>query len=217
LPIYRHFYVERHTTDGWVVPPGFDPEPWTFESDRPFGGFAWAHPQAKWLELFWGAEALFPMRSGPPEDRRGSALLQYLDQFYDYAHNEAQLCWLPYPDLVIDLWKSAQVTVEAKAPARYALLFGDGRQTFPEAALLETGASQEELDRLGQGWLTREPVDTTFGRQRFRLAELPPDQLVEVTWRVTLAEFIEEPHSGLFEGLRRYGLDEELRILSRRG
>jgi hypothetical protein len=155
------------------------------------------------------------MRQGLPDDRRGSPLLRYLDQFYDYARNEDGLCWLPYPELFIDCWDTDRVTIGAKVPARYALLFGDGNQEFPEAALLESGASEEELERLGTGWWpAREPVDITFGKQRSRLAELPPDRLVEVTWRATIAEFIGERHAGLFKGLRRYGPDEDLRILS---
>jgi hypothetical protein len=153
LPIYRHFFVERRMAAGWGVPPDFAPEPWTFDCDRPFGGFAWAHPGIRWLALFWGAEALFPMRPGPPDDRRGSALLEYLDQFYDYGRDEDELCWLPYSDLMIDNWDTEWVTVGARVPARYALLFEDGRQSFPTAALLGTGASEIELERLRDGSL----------------------------------------------------------------
>lgn len=218
MPIYHHFYIEHRTTDGWVVPQDFAPEPWTFKCDRPFGGFAWAHPRRGWLDLFWGMEALFPVRSGPPEDRRGSALLQHLDHFYDYALNEDQLCWLPYPELAIDNWDTDLVTVGAEVPARQALLFGDGRQEFPSVALLEAGVSGEELERLQHnGRLVHEPVDTTFGRERFHIAELPPNYSVMVTWHATITEFVGEPHAGLFKGLRRYGPDEDLRILSRRG
>jgi hypothetical protein len=40
---------------------------------------------------------------------------------------------------------------------------------------------------------------------------------VAVTWRETIAAFIGEFHADAFVGLRRYGPDEDLRILSMRG
>jgi hypothetical protein len=143
--------------------------------------------------------------------------LRHLDQFYDYGRNEDELCWLPYPESIIGCWDTDLVTVGVRVPARYALLFGDGLQRFPGAALLGAGASEEELERLRGGRPASAPVDTAFGRQRSRIAGLPPDHPVEVTWRATIAELIGEPHAGLFKGLRRYGPDEDLRILSRRG
>jgi hypothetical protein len=157
------------------------------------------------------------MRSGPPDDRRGSALLKYLDPFYDYGLNEYQLCWLPYQELFVDCWDTDLVTVGTRVPARHAHLFGNGQQRFPAAELIEAGVTEAELDDLRDGGLAREPVDTTFGQERFRIAQLPPDREVRVTWRETIAEFIGEPHASLFKGLRQYGRDEDLRILSSRG
>lgn len=216
LPIYHHFYVECREPDGWDVPTDFNPEFRIFECDRPFGEFVWAHPRCGWLDLFFGVAPLFPMRSGPPDDRRRSPLLRHLDQISDYNRNEDELCWLPYAELDIDCWDTDFVTIGTSVPARHALLFGDGRQGLPRAALLAAGASQKELERLRDGKLAREPVDAAFGQHRSRIAELPPDRLVEVTWRATIAEFIGEPHAGSFKGLRQYGPDDELRILSRR-
>lgn len=198
------------------VPPGFQPEPWTFESQHPFGEFAWAHPRQKWLALFWGKGALFPMRPGPPDDRFNSPLLQDLGRFYDVSRDDLGLSWIPFTDLFIDCWDADRLTLVGCVPARYALLFGDGQQTFPAAALLEAGLPRERLDRLRDGWLAHEPVNTTFGRDRFRIAELAPDREVEVTWRVSITEFIDELHAERFKGLRQLGSDESLRILSRR-
>jgi hypothetical protein len=217
MPIYHHFYVERRVPEGWIVPADFKPEAWTFKCDHPFGEFAWAHPRAGWLDLFFGVDPLFPMRPGPPDDRRSSPLLQHLDQFYDYRLNEDWLCWIPYSELVVGCWDTDLVTVGTKVPARYALLFGDGRQSFPRSSLLGAGASDKEVERLRDGHLVTEPVDVTYGRQRFRITELPPDEPVEVTWRATIAEFIGERCVSLFKGLRQYGPDDDLRLLSRRG
>jgi hypothetical protein len=143
--------------------------------------------------------------------------LQYLDQFYDYGRNEDQLGWIPYQELFIDCWNTDLVTIESRVPARHAFLFGDGQQPFPNAELLGSGAGEAGLDRLRRGSLANHPVDISFGQNRARLAELPPDREVPVTWRATISEFIGEPHASLFQGLRQYGPDEDLRILSKRG
>lgn len=217
MPIYHHFYVERREPEGWGVPPDFAPEGWTFECDRPFGAFAWAPPRCGWLGLFFGSAPLFAMRPGPPDDRRGSPLLRHLDPLYDYRRNEDGLSWIEYAELLIDCWDTDLVTVGGTVPVRYALLFGDGQQAFPGAALLGAGASEQEMERMRGGRPVSAPLDVAFGRQRSRLGDLPPNQPVEVTWRATIAELIGEPHAGLFKGLRRYGPDEDLRILSRRG
>lgn len=218
MPIYHHFYVEQHGADGWGLPPGLEFHPFTFECDQRFGGFAWAHPRSGWLGLFWGPDALFAMREGPPDDRRGSPLLQrYVDWSYDFRRNEDALCWIPYTELLVDSWETDLLLVRAPVSAGYALLFGDGRQRFPSAELLDAGASDAELRRLARRSLAHEPINIIFGKQRSLVAELPPDRPINVTWRETISEFIGEPHAGLFRGLRQYGRDADLRILSRRG
>ncbi len=70
---------------------------------------------------------------------------------------------------------------------------------------------------LRDGRLAREPLDVTFGVHRFRVAELPPEGKVEVTWKETIGGFMGEEHAGAFRRLRRYGKDGDLRILSMRG
>jgi hypothetical protein len=218
LPIYRHFFIEKLGADGWGVPPGFEAEPWTFEDDRVIGGFAWAHPGRPWLQLFWGEEALFPMRPGAPEVQRGSALLRKLARECDNClHHDVALCWIPYTDLCIDSWDTESLILRTQIPARHALLFENGQRRFPRDELLEAGLTARELDRLENGFLAEEAVDHTVGLQRFRLSETPAHYLVTVTWSATIAEFIGEPHARLFTELRRYGPDEELRILSKRG
>jgi len=136
---------------------------------------------------------------------------------YDYDRDEDQLGWIPYPELLIDCWDTESVTVAGSVPARRAPLFEDGTRPFPRAALRSAGATDRELERLADARPVREPLDVAFGRERHRIAELPPDELVQVTWRATVAELIGEPYVALFKGLRRYGPDEELRILHKRG
>ena len=217
MPIYHHFYIERRRDDGWIVPAEFKPEAWTFECDWRFGGFAWAHPSNGWLELFKGADGLFRFRSGPPDDRRGSPLLRYLDGWYDYEGNEDHLCWIPFEELFVDFWDVDKVTVRSRVQARHALLFGDGQRPFPRAELVAAGVEEDVVERYHQGEWVDEPVDVSSGKDRSRLNGLPGDSVVEVTWRDTISEFIGEPLAGLFKGLRQYGRDEDLRVLSRRG
>ena len=211
MGLYYHFYVECRTPDGWAVPQDFEPEPWGFKSCGHLGEFTFA--RRGWVDLFWGPEALFPMRQGPPEDRRGSPLFQYLDTFFDYEREGESLFWLPYEELLVDCWDTEKVLVRAKAPARYALLFGDGRGPFPRAELLAAGMKEEELPGWRDTGLTREAADMTFGPDRFRVSGLPPEREVEVTWQETVSGFMGERDAGAFRRLRRYGPDADLRLL----
>jgi hypothetical protein len=218
VSLYYHFYVECRTPDGWAVPRGFEPEPWAFRCYSHLGEFAFARPRWRWVDLFWGPEALFPMRQGPPEDRRGSPLFQYLDTFFDYEREWRSLYWLPYEELLVDCWDTETVLARAKVPARYALLFGDGRSPLPRAELLAAGMKEEELPGPWHNTrLTREPLDMTFGPDRFRVSGLPPEREVEVTWRETISGFMGERDAGAFRRLRRYGPGEDLRLLATYG
>jgi hypothetical protein len=216
LPYYYHFYVESRSTGGWGVPAGFQPEWNVFENRRLFGEFVWAHPRCGWLSLFFSIDPLFTMRPGQPDDRGGSALLKYLDSYYDYERNEDSLCWLPYEELFVDCWDTDTVLVTRETLVRYANLFGDGQQPFPCAELLAAGMDEAALDRLRNGWRVSEPVDVTFGPHRYWLSELPPEFPFAVTWRETISEFIRF-HADAFKHLQRYGRDCDLRILALRG
>jgi len=221
LADYRHFYVECRSADGWAVPGNFVPSPMAFESGYPRGEFSSAHPRCRWLDLFAIGgfvieQPLFRLRPGPPDDRRGSALLRYLDNVhhYDFSKNESHLSWMPYEELFIDCWDTDTVIVIGAVAARHALLFGNGEQPFPAVELLAAGVEEEKLERVRNGWWTTQPVDMTFGPDRYYLSQLPPDREVGVTWRDTIAGFIGESHTAAFRALRRYGRDEDLRILS---
>lgn len=216
---YRHFYVECRSTTGWAVPNDFVPTATAFKSDAHLGGFAAAHPRWRWLDLFaigrYVIEPLFRLRPGPPDDRRGSALLQYLESVhhYDYEKNDYHLSWMPYEELFIDCWTTDTVLVGNEVPARHALLFGNGEQPFPTAELVATGVEEAELEKFRNGWWVNEPTDVSFGVHRHQLSQLPPERDVCVTWRDTIAGFVGEGYADAFRGLRRYGRDEDLRIL----
>jgi len=217
LPNYYHLYVESRSAEGWGVPPDFEPEPWSFDCHRHLGQFAWVHPRYHWTDLFWGSDASFPMRRELPEERCGSAFFRYLDSYYDYTCDEDKICWLPYEDLLIDCWEEDTVTVKAKVPSQFALIFGNGRRSFPHSDLISAGVAASKLDDLRNGRVTRDPIDVTFGERRFQITELPPDREVEVSWVETIRNYIGESHTNAFRRLRHYGRDEDLRILSMRG
>jgi hypothetical protein len=218
LADYRYFYVESRSADDWVVPSNL--APWGGNYNAELGAFLWAHPRQRWLDLFaigrYVVEPLFRLRPGPPDDRRASSLLRYLDNVhhYDYAKNDYHLAWMPYEELFVDCWDTETVVLGGNVPAQYALLFGNGEQPFPTAELVTAGVEEKALERFHNGWWTDKSADMTFGPDRYHLNQLPPDRDVWVTRRETIAGFIGAPHADEFRGLRRYGRDEDLRVLS---
>jgi hypothetical protein len=62
--------------------------------------------------------------------------------------------------------------------------------------------------------LVKEPLDRTFGRGRFEIERAAPEARVSVTFRASVSEPLGEPRAAAFRGLRAYGADPELRVLS---
>jgi len=216
VPIYHHFHFECRGRDGWFVPEDFVAHPDGFDGEpfRSFGQFAFAHPTAGWLDLFYGNDAIFPLQPGAPDDRRGSPLLKYLDQYGDELPDDIRLCWLPYANLMIDCWDEEQLVVGAKVPVPFAILFGDGRQMFPEESLLRAGFDFKSWDRDRVG-LRSVPIDRTVGRNRFEISDHPTTHEVGVTWTTSIASYV--GWSAEFKRLREFARDEDLRILVTRG
>jgi hypothetical protein len=163
------------------------------------------------LDLYWGARPYFSVRKGLPE-KCGAALSEHLGRT-----NEFMVCWIPFEELFIDDWDSTTVLVRGKAPACYAPLFGNGTCPFPERELLAVGVAEQDLAELHAGHLAEEPVDTSFGRYRHEISQLPPERLTKVTWRDSLPAFMRPGVAGAFRRLRTYGPDPDLRIVSEWG
>lgn len=216
MPIYHHFHFERREPDGWSVPSDFvASRGFTGEPFRSFGEFAFAHPRTRWLDLFYGVDALFPLKPGAPSDRRGSPLLKYLEYYGDHIPEDIQLCWLPYTDLLIDCWDRDKLLVGTTVPTGFAHLFGDGRQNFPSEELSGAGFDPDQWDSdLVETY--DEPIDYTFGRNRFVISNPSPPHEVAVTWFATIAEYI-GGWCAEFKRLRMYGRDDDLRLLITRG
>lgn len=222
-------YVESRTTAGWSLPNGFyeraiEVRPvgranrrsgaMQFDVDvisAARGEFAWMSGGGGPAELFWGENALFPMRQGLPGNYGESPFFEYLFSFGKDAPTELRLSWLPYEELLIDEWSGQEICVGATFDCWYATLFGDGRQPFPRENLVRAGASPSELAPRER--LCRESVDWTTGKNRDQLSRMSK-QGVWVTWKATVAEFLGADLVASFQGLRQWGTDADLRILA---
>jgi hypothetical protein len=203
---YRyHFHFEKFTSEGWLVPSDFEDAS---------GEFAWFHPTDGRFGLFRGKDALFPMDNNfPPEFERS--------RFYQWnaaAFTEWFQGWLPFEELILDSWEETSLLVSGRIPARYAPLFGDGQQPFPEEALL-AGAPGDVYSKEGRCLVSNDsaeiadqPLDYTFGQARNHLERLQPEVFVKVTWKVTINQFLTW-RAEAFHRVRQYGPDSELRII----
>ena len=207
------FYVQKRTAEGWQVPPGFA----NGQGEREeFGGFAWIDDKASARDLFCGTKALFPLRSEVPPEITNTLLFQRCGAaFWEWYHG-----WLPFEDLLLDLWDEPDLLICKRVEARYANLFGDGRQSFPRRGLLSAGVAPVEVEGLEgaapfafDAELVADPIDRERGKKRFELERVGPDFLVEVTWKASVRSFLGDWCAKEFRNLRRYGRDEELRVI----
>ncbi|MEM1182407.1 MAG: hypothetical protein AAGM22_28935 [Acidobacteriota bacterium] len=214
MPIYRHLYIEHRGDDGWGIPNAFAPKANMFHPE--LGQFAWVHPRAGWLDLFWSEDAIFPFQPGAPEERGSSPLLNHLKNRRDYGfdRNEDSLSWLPLTEMWLDSWQDETVLVGYPVEARWVPHFGDGNSPFP-IDLLSDPDFKEDRDLRERARLWRgAPINGMSGADRFRWSIRPPHAAFNVTWRETIAELIGGRYAQLFTSLRDYGRDEDLRILS---
>jgi hypothetical protein len=208
-----YFYVQKQTAQGWVVPAGFVT---CKDEGRESGEFTWIDDRDVVRELFWGDRALFPMRRDPPPDIANTSLFRRCGRaFAEWFHG-----WLPFEELLLDLWDREELLVSKRVQARCAGLFGDGRQRFPRQQLLAAGLAGREIENLEDtsyyvfdAAIVDEPIDRSQGQKRFELATVAPDWLVEVTWKVNVSGFLGDWRVREFRNLRRYGRDEELRVI----
>ncbi|MDI1484539.1 hypothetical protein [Polyangium sp. y55x31] len=206
-----YFHVETRRSGDWTVPEGFPCSPYRSE---PLGEFTWLRGRSRCARLFFGPSAIFPFKPGPPESRARSAFFRYLGPGYDFEENEWQICWIPYPDLMVDLWDEMQLVLRCDVGSRDAALFGDGRQPFPLAALRARGHDDFRIDLLQEGEIVAEPIDRTHGKARFEIESAAPEVRAAVTFVASVSEYLRESRTEAFRGLRAYGADDELRVVS---
>ncbi|MDI1433689.1 hypothetical protein [Polyangium sorediatum] len=206
-----YFHVETRRSGDWTVPEGFPCSPYRSE---PLGEFTWLRGRSPRARLFWGPSAIFPFQPGPPESRARSALFRSLGPDYDFEENERRICWIPYGDLMVDLWDDMQLVLQCNVGSRDAALFGDGRMPFPEDALRARGHGDFEIDGLQEGEIVNAPIDRTQGKRRFEIEVLAPEVRVPVTFVASVRAYLGESRATAFRDLRAHGREDELRVVS---
>ncbi|TKC92092.1 hypothetical protein [Polyangium fumosum] len=206
-----YFHVETRRSGDWTVPEGF---PCSRYRSEPLGEFTWMRGRSRRARLFFGPSAIFPFRPGPPEGRARSALFRSLGPKYDFEENEWRICWIPYGDLMVDLWDEMLLVLQCDVGSRDAALFGDGQKPFPEDALRARGHDDFELDDLQEGEIVHAPIDRTHGKLRFEIDVLAPDVRVPVTFVASVRTYLGEGGAEAFRGLRAHGRDDDMRVVS---
>ena len=210
-----YFYCQKHTQQGWSVPADFTNEHGNPDSS---GEFTWFDDQDVSIRLFLGAQALFPLHNDfPPGFEQIPLYQRNVNAFTEWFSG-----WLPFEELLLDCWDETLLLVSKRVTASHALLFGDGQQPFPHQALLLAGFEQLEIERLENtsyyvkyAEIVDQPIDYNSGQTRNYLERmlLFPNQLVKVSWKVTVSQFLGEWRTKEFRRIRQYGADEELRII----
>lgn len=206
-----YFYVETKHLGQWTVPLGFEKNKYNYER---LGNFAWISSRSKVKDIFFGAKAVFPFRRELPPERRFSALFQYLGTFYDYQDDEYKISWLPYTELLVDLWDEMQIIVTNKIYAKNVDIFGDGNQPFPKDELLKFGWEPYQISNFRQGTITELSIDCSYGKYKHDISLVPPDRLVNVTWVDSVTNYLGDEQKQAFLDVRKFGSDEELRVIS---
>jgi hypothetical protein len=212
----RHYnlYIETCRTGVWNRPEEFAREKQPHYSHQKYGEFVWVSRHVDAETLFFGKRALFQFQRGRPPETEHSALFQYLDLYYDYEEDEGRLSWIPYQDLLVDLWDEMNLLVQAEVAPKYAAFFADGIQPFPEQAFVEAGLDEYRITAIRQGQIVNTPIDRSFGRGRYELAECPPDGTLAVTWKDSVRGQLGDWCVKAFGALRQYGSDDQSRVIS---
>lgn len=206
---YHLFYVETLASGEWIVPEEFiDPDAHLIVRD-----FTWMKRWAPVSRVFFGDRAPIPFRMGRPEWTPASAL--YRTWFPEGSEErDLEVAWLPYDELMVDSWDESWLTVKTRVPASAALLFGDGDQPFPDVALTAAGWNEAQIRSARDRHLASTPIDRTTGHARHEVDASHPLRAFEVTWRETVAGFLRDWRVEAFSSPRRYGSDDELRVVT---
>ena len=217
-----NFHFQVLTQEGWIVPTGFSNR-FGYYEDK--GYFTWFDDKDATIRLFLGEKALFPMhRSFPPNIERttlfqnaplstfgGDQLSVFTTWFYG---------WLSFEDLILDCWDESYLLVSKRVASSYAPHFQDGQQPFPRERLISAGMDSTEVEDLentsyyvSDAELVEEPIACGLEPGQRGLDFNSPDNLCEVSWKVSVSSFLGEWRTEEFRKLRQYGTDENLRII----
>jgi hypothetical protein len=209
-----YFYVESRASGEWKVPDAFTPPDAPLH--RRVEAFAWIKGSSGAGGLFVSPNAPIPFRPEHPPAWESSALCQWMrPDLWAGEPDTPVIAWLPYAELMADLWDETRLTIGGSVPAPHAALFGDGTGPFPESALLEAGMYENDVRRLlGRGKPVAAPVDRSFGHARNEIEAHHSHHPLEVTWRATIADHLGRERADAFRSLRRFGDDADLRVIS---
>lgn len=207
-----YFYVEAWQAGHWNRPEACAE---ASEVQGRLGAFSWLKGSSPARALFFGDDALLPFYSGWPPTCENGTLFRHYSPMGTADLNSLQPAWIPYPELMVDLWETPGLTLSAQVPARDAEVFGDGLGPFPTSRLQERGWSAEELNRLRSGGrLTDQPVNRSVGQGRYAREKALPTARLIVSWTDSISAYLGTERAQAFCALRRYGTDEALRVIA---
>ena len=190
------FLLERRIGNQWQPPLDISER---FDDPRSKSGVVqvgWWGSKQPYTDIFFGDGAIVPLRRGLPEDLSPAVRAYPFMRNFGSLTYDPRIDWHPWAgwillsDLKLDQWPDRDLYVGDQVPARHAPLFGDGRRRRGELLKLTTDI-QEIEDALGwSGDRRNGPTDWTGARQ-WILERTPPDALVDVSWKVTLAEYVD--------------------------
>jgi hypothetical protein len=212
MSVNFHFYVETRASGEWTCPDAF---PAATVHGLPRGEFTWIKASSRTPGLFFGEGALFPFRPEHPPFTPASELFRTLyPEGWKMGDREIVLSWIPFEELIVDLWDETRLLVGNRVPASVAALFGDGNMSFPGAALAAAGWEQHAIDRLREGGPAIEAIPRSTGPGRREVDASHPERPLEVTWTDTVAGCLGRRRADAFRSLRQHGTDTELRVIS---
>jgi len=233
-----YFYLQKRTESGWedVLPDQAEEE--TYKATEVF----WlSRKNSVITSFFLGENAVFPLiPSEPPGIRRTDLYTRQSNEMFDgqfkdwaefggvhqadvfnkfhHVFEESFKGWLEFESLEVDQWDERNIYVSTRVQARYATVFGDGKQGFPRQGLRDAGLLEEAVDRIQyyeEKDYPEEPIDRTYGKGRFELEGCSPDYFMLVTWVETFSKVIGEwITENLKKGRAKAGVDDaDLRLI----
>lgn len=206
-----YFYVESLQMGLWNRPVDLAD---ATHARRNLGEFAWLKGSSPACGLFFGERAVFHFRAGRPPVTEESTLFRHYSYMSENDLKALRPAWIPYAELMVDIWDEPALTIRGLVTARDASFFSDGKAPFPAAELQASGWSESELARLREGHLTDQPIDRDTGLGRYELDASLPTALLSVTWTDSINGYLDPRRAEAFRSLRRYGTDAGLRVIS---
>ncbi len=214
---YFGLYAQQRTESGWIVPPCMsllpDQEYWTRGHLFDFKVYS-----AALERLFLGDDACLPLRKDIPGDFKDTELYEHFVRGSELSFQG----WAPMAELYVDDWSTSSLYVSRSVPGHLAHHFTDGAQAFPMQALLDSGCSTDDCERLEDTTSAKDIRHVGRGGegievlarpivQRPRGDELP--RVIEVSYSLSIADFLGGWQTEAIKAVRAEASDEDLRVI----